>query len=117
MAGELSKNDPFSWLGRTKFGGAGASKASDRVSVSKHSRGKPTTKSKGEAPTYSGGPEGKPNPAMKGQGTVPSTRAPMKTEREPGAATAQARKKSGSKGGATSTAKSAKANAVHEAGE
>ena len=113
--GEVVKGDPFKYLGR--MGGltkSGISKATDRVSVPAHTRGKPTGKTKGN-PTYTGS-EG-PNPAMPGGKTTPSTYRNPK-EQGPGAATLASRKKSGSKGGATTTAKSGSAAAaVHEAGE
>jgi hypothetical protein len=106
--GLVKRGDPFSYLaGAMGRGSKAADVAKRHVKVKGHSRG---------APTYSGGPDGKPNPAM----VQPAThKMAGNNETKPGAATAQSRKKSGAKGGATTTAKSgaAEEGLKHEAGE
>jgi hypothetical protein len=106
--GLITRGDPFSYLsGAMGRGSKAADVAKRHVKVKGHTRG---------APTYSGGPDGKPNPAMKSAATH---KMAGNNETKPGAATTQSRAKSGAKGGATTTAKSgaAEEGIKHEAGE
>src|SRR6266850_7455402 len=86
----MNTTNRYGYLGN--FMKSGASKAQDvsnRVTVKSHSRGSPRL-----SPTYSGGPDGKPNPAMLGGSAQPKGGAPPK-ETTPGAATEASRKLSG----------------------
>jgi hypothetical protein len=107
--GVIKRGNPFAYLGATGIRGGG-SKSADvakrHVKVKGHVRG---------APTYSG-PDNAPNPAMVDPEHPKHIKNP---ETKPGAATIASRAKSGSKGGATTTANSGKAEEgkKHEASE